>query len=370
MKKMLLFLILFSTALFSQDVFLDLKITVPDAESFYVGDLDFIQRNSNNFIFSLEVRNNGPDVQGSFNIRVIYQGLSGPVELVRAVTNSVTVPQGANWVISNVDLNRGYPLPGTEEELEIVDYSLNFDRLNFIEDYVLRTNKLPSGKYDFTVSFNTVDDVIPTNNTIIIRNPSYVQLSFPGNDISNPEPTSLPTIAPIFQWNSDASLFDLFIYEVLPTDESANDVFSHEPYAIIRDLTTQNFQYPITPGVLTGNGTSEGSVRPLERGKHYAWYVEAKISTGVEGQFEKIKSQVYHFKINSFRSNQLDNEKIFIALQLLLGKSYDEIISQFKGYSPGDKILLNGKKITSEELIKLANMAQDGNLIIEDVYIY
>lgn len=381
MKKLLLFgfLMMYIPFLFAQgELVLDLNIIVPDAETFYIGDLDFIQKNSNKLIFSLHVMNNGPAVEGRFNINVIYRGQNTTEELVRAVSNQIVIPTGVNWNITNVDFNRGIELPtpdGGSVEVHIDDYQLNFDKIGFIQDYVLKTNKLPSGEYSFNISFGTVSDINQNNNRFFIKNPSFVQLSFPGTDISNPNPEEISTIAPIFQWFSDASLFDLYIYEFRETDMAIQDVFNHEAFAVIRNLSTQHFQYPITPGVYTvpsqGNlvTRSEGNLRPLERGKVYAWYVEAKIPTAVENQFEIIKSPVYYFKIGSIQSSKLQHDMILKALQIILGRSYDKVIAQLKGYVPGDQIYFNGKPISPEELMKIAVQVQKNQLLIRNIEI-
>jgi hypothetical protein len=371
--------ILFFSYLSAQNqVLLDLNISVPDAESFYIGDLDFIQKNSNKLIFTLTIQNPGNDATGRFRISVVYRSQTTSEELISAITNAVTVPAGANWTITNVELNKGINLPtpsGGTVYLEIEDYTLNFDRLQFIQDYVQKTNKLPGGEYLFNLFFNDIPDQNPSNNQLLIRNPSFVQLSFPGTDISNPNPPSIPTIAPIFQWFSDAGLFDLYIYEMKPTDQTFSDIFSHEEFAIIRNINKQHFQYPIVPGNFTLAGEdgvqtrSEGELRPLDRGKTYAWFVEAKIPTAVEGQFETIKSPIYVFKVRSSSFGNLKENQILMALQMILGENYDKIISGLKGYSPGPKILLDGKQLTPEELINLAIEVQRRKFLIDNITI-
>lgn len=353
---------------------LDLQILNPDAQSFYVGDLDFIQKNSDKVIFSFTVQNQGEAVTGRFIFLVRYISGGEPVELIRGTTNEITIPTGVFWNMTNVDLNRGASLSlpgGGEVNLEITDYSINFERLDFINKYVMKTGKLPAGRYLFDVYFNEVQDVNPFNNQLVISNPSYVQLGYPGVDISTPDPMVIHTIAPVFQWFSDASLFDLYIYEVRPSDYTPSDIFGHEPYAVIRNITGQNFQYPIIPGsrYVAGINPEENSasleefgiqenIRTLQEGKTYAWYVEAKIITAAVSRTDIIRSPVFHFRIVDGNQDVMEEDMIIQALQMILGESYDTVMNQLKGYKAEGKILFNGKLISAKELLEIALKAQ------------
>ncbi len=353
----------------AQNVIVDLQIIQEDVGVFYIGDIDPLNISTGKVIFNLHVTNNGPDVTGRMFFEVSFTPINQTEEFsgtfLEFYTNNITVPSGVSWTFNNLELAEGIIPPGSTEELVVEHTDLNIDFSDKMKNYFLETGKFLAGTYTFTARFM---DGIDNDNIIIVSNPTLLHLLNPGRRVSGSQTTYLQAPVtgetPLFSWVSDAKLFNLYVYEKLPTDNTPNDVFSHEPFAVIENLTTTNFQYPMEPKVInkisfSGNvqvlTASKSMVRPLQPGKIYYWFIEAKISTITPGVYESMKSEIFQFLVASPGNTQSNYSRIMEALKNILIPGYKNELAKINGFDPNGVILINSKKVTIEELEMLAN---------------
>lgn len=350
---------------------LRLEVTQQYVGNFYIGDVDFLQQNSGREIFKLHVDEVSSSSFGRFEFDISFVSTDGTVkDLVHFYTNNFTIQPVTDEpydVISNSDMSSPVEVNYAEERIVIEHTDLNLNNVAEIEDYVQKTGKLPAGKYEFKVLFTGTSDR-DVGNFMIIYNPTVIHLSSPGIRVigagSELPGMSAVSSTPFFQWHSDARLFNLYVYEKLPTDRTVNDVFGHEPFAEIMDIEDQYYQYPLEPTPIPN-----GVVRALQEGINYFWYVEAKIPTVTPEEYDILKSEVFQFNVTALDGVQNENQRIIEALKNILIPGYKGQLDQFRGLNPTGAIYINGRKVTVEELEKISFEVLQRNYKIKKVVV-
>ncbi len=186
--------------------------------------------------------------------------------------------------------------------------------------------------------------------------------------------TEIPTPFPYFLWQSDATKFNLFVFERYAEDQSIQDVLSHDPMLHLEGYPNQVFQYPTDPSPLTfyknGElvGNSVGPVRLLEPGNIYYWYVQAVIITA-SGE-NTLNTEVYQFKVSAQDQASAAGELIMTYLRQILGDRFEQYLQRLQGYEPTGNILLNNVPVDFDVLAELIqkinqNKAEIQNITIE-----
>ncbi|NOX36556.1 MAG: hypothetical protein GXO78_03385 [Calditrichaeota bacterium] len=373
---------------------IDLTLLNTQARVFYVGDLDFTKTGNAPDIFRLSIRNTTSEPEPIvLEIRILYNGRV----LGKGETNDFTIPGNNNQyyrdiIITQSDLLKGALfIRGPEGRLQKVylkRYELDINQLEDLKNKILSTGRLPSGRYQFEIRARSLKNpgVVYSespaqlgDNTLFITNPTNVQLIFPGRPTGDPNIPTISTIYPYFQWQSDANVFNIYVYEKRAEDRNVQDALSHPPILFIEGYTLDPdqrqylFQYPTStqPIQFANGGRSVGPIRLLEPGKIYYWYIEAVVPTG-SGDNQIIKSEVYHFKIQERVPQNSQARQIMTMLQNLGG---DALLQQIKllkeqGYEPTGKVRLNGREIDLTEFIRYMNQLQGTQSKIGKISIY
>lgn len=168
---------------------------------------------------------------------------------------------------------------------DFTDYQIEDATDNLVE-VALQRGVLPADMYSFEVR---VFDLLPggapealavDEGMVETSNPAALfDLLGPGVAFGQ-EPEVMASRFPVFQWISDASLFDFALYRVRPDQRTPEDVTSSRPVFEARGLTETTFPYP--------NFAEE-----LEPGATYAWQVKARFMTS-SGE-EARPSEVFWF---------------------------------------------------------------------------
>jgi len=333
-----------------------------DIQVFFLSDFDLTGTGASPLIFWVRLENQtgvGRDVSLSLTIEsqnygIIAEGTTEPFTLgpneIEEITNQNLFSQVGRYKLQN--------------------YSIEDAVAEDLKNIILQTGKLPSDTYIFRLTVQDAADpsISDTEEIVLnITNPTTLDLISPGARVDGGELPEIYTTLPQFQWNSNASRFEITICEKLPTNTSPEDVMNNTP----------RFQHilpdpPEFPDPLSLQYPSTGAW-PLEEGKTYYWQVKALITTS-SGTVE-LESEIWGFKIGNLTRGALAPEmlRILSILRDLLG---DEVIDgllgeggELEGFRPTGVVLEDGRRITLEELTTLIEKLRRGELQITSFFV-
>ena len=188
---------------------------------------------------------------------------------------------------------------------DFTDYQIENATDNLVE-VALQRGVLPADMYSFEVR---VFDLLPGRPRVeLTADEGMIETSNPAAlfDLLGPgvvfgqEPDVMASRFPVFQWISDAGLFDFTLYRVRPDQRSPEDVINSRPVFEAKGLTDTTFPYP--------NFAEE-----LEPGATYAWQVKARFTTS-SGE-EARPSEVFWFTMEPAGESaaSTDNEQSVAA---------------------------------------------------------
>ncbi|GAB4380887.1 MAG: hypothetical protein Kow0042_31250 [Calditrichia bacterium] len=364
-----------------ENISVDLQLFNTSARVFYLGDVDPAGLGNAPDFFRLELRNDGAE---PVEIELRFELRLNNVEIASAQSEPFSLPPGV-FYYTNSQLNTGTAfIPGTNQEIQLQNYNVDFDKVNELKSQVLQTGKLPVGTWEFWMAWRRIESGIPVNtwvpdenitdNILVITNPTTIELLYPGNRVNEDVVMEVPTLFPYFIWQSDASSFNLYVFKKYTDDKSIQDVLSHDPVLHLRGYPNQVFQYPTDPSKLEffdqqGNlvGESVGPIRMLESGEIYYWYVEAVVpSTANE---VVLTSDVFKMKITSQEQTDMTSQLILIYLKQMLGDRFEPYLESLEGYEPTGGMAINGTTVDMNSLIELLNKISKGEVDIQNVYV-
>lgn len=383
-KAMFLLWIFLTPSLFAgiEDISIDLQLLNSRAQVFIIGDL----RNTlaANSYFIVNLANNGNEqVRMKLRVEIYFN------QVLIAWTESGVFDFPANTALppySNLQLNQGVMIPGSSPPYDTItlgEFDVDLNAVENLENQVLATGKLPSGVYQF---ITTGIEILPNgqeggtvrdqneNHTLIITNPTTLELFFPGRSVSETTIEEIATTFPYFQWQSDVNPLDadynIYVYEKYPEDETVQDVLSHPPMLNIVRYQPNFFQYPLESSPTLLSGTAVGPVRLLENGKIYYWYIESVIPTGT-GDYV-IQSDVFRFKITDLTETANYAPQILALLEQILGPNYWPVLQQLRddGFEPNGKIFLEKNEIDINELLIILGKLTRGEAEVKNVEVY
>lgn len=370
--KTLFFILIFSTLIRAQ-LFLDLQILNANAQVFPIGDFNFAGATQATNYFNIFIQNNGnASITLSLKMDIFYNGTliaTGTSNLFELPANS---PQ---YILSSQQLSLGTAMI-EGQQIQLGNYDVDFAAVGGLEDQALQTGMAPAGNYDFVlIAIDDSGNIIapdgdPSNNIIIITNPTYILLVIPGNSVNDPIIIEISTLFPFFQWQTDVppgnAKYDIFVYQKYPEDNSTQDVLNHPPMLQVEDYPNNFLQYP------TDTSPSQGfvTVRPLEAGNIYYWFVRSNIQgpTGII----PIDSDISRFKISDLTQTNYNAQQIIAILQQLLGPNYEQVLTNLveQGFDPNGQINYNGQSGDMNTLLNLVNQVVNGQVSIQSVEVY
>ncbi len=336
----------------------------PNLQVVRIGDLDFSKTGPKRNLFYLILFNDGNE---PVPVRLRFEIIFNSSRIASGSTNIFELPPTppGGLRVTQQQLIDGVVPDGQGGFIRIrmLDYRVNADKIERLKNQVFATGRLPSGRYIFQIRVETnqlpPDQIAPpSRETLIIRNPSNVFLIYPGAPVSSPNTPEIPSTYPQLQWQSDANIFNLYVFEKRPEDRSVQDVLNHPPFLRMERMVFPPeqrqffFQYPTTtqPIRLKNGGRSVGSIRLLQPGKVYYWFVEALVPTS-SNDYKKLKSDVYKFRILPRNPQNAQGKQIVTMLQNVLGERGRVLFKKLmeEGYMPTGRVRVNGRPMTMEE---------------------
>ena len=368
-------LIILFAPLNAQQVSIDLRLFNTDARIFYVGDLDPTGVGNAPDYYVVTLSNTGAPV----DVQIIFELEKDDIVLARGESNIFNLPTG-EFIFTNNQLNTGvaYIPPDTEIRLEFL--YVDFSEIEEVESGAESTGKLIAGIYEFRVEAQIyrngvpaeiIPDSNPADNILLISSPSTLEPISPGVRVNRDDLPEIPTTTPYFIWQSDAYRFNLYVYKAYE-NESVQDVLSREWVLNLQNYPNQVFQYPTQTEPLIfedemGNriGGSEGAVRLLEPGFTYYWHVEARVPVASAAE-TFIKTDVYQFKVTDRETTEMEASLILTYLRQILGDRYQDVMQNLQGYNPTGQIYLNGELVEVNELVKLIEKINRGQVSVQE----
>ena len=361
MKKyssvILLILFLLSTfnLCFSQgSVTVKLDVFLPDGGVMYLSDLGLIDAEHAPLLFALTIQNTSPtskQVLLKFGIR------RGDELLIEGITKPFDVPPSAVQPGGIYLTNQNIFNEGMNYSLQDVDIT---DASEQLKNTILSTGKLPSGAYTFYVEI--LDDQNQTvlsqdSHTLMFSTPSLLDLVSPGAPADRGKPPEIYTKLPFFQWDSDASKFEITVCERLPGNTDPQDVMRNEP-RLQRIVEDQKFyQYP-------------ADAWELMEGKTYYWQVAALIPT-VSGEI-RLESEIWRFRVANLSEggNSAEQRHLMMMLKVMFdSQNFSGLFGEggpLEGFHFTGSAILNGKRVSVGDLTSLLNDLLKGNIKIID----
>ena len=346
------------------------ELVSPDAiVIFYVGDFDFTNAAANPLIFryrlSADVYPVKMKITFGMTATVPTLGLNNE-EIFFAETDFFEIEN--QIIISNRELDENTTtikdIEGIDVTFDVIETRvLEGDLLDDLQDVVLKSGKLPAGKYIlfFKVSSNSADVDNPFEDKIIeITNPTTLDLVGPGGFLA--DGIEIFTLFPIFQWESQGCEYSIRVSEYDPAvhssvEEALNDVsnlpFPDDGSYYAGDdgegLESTTLQYPLS------------GAKQLEYGKTYVWSVKKTCIT-TAGEEER-NSDIFVFKIPDQEETIID--PCLSALQTILGDVFESLFAvdgELAGYTRCTNIVLNGATASLQAVIDLAGKKLSGEV--------
>ncbi len=335
----------------------------PNLQMVRIGDLDFSKTGPKRNLFYILLFNDGDQARVRLRFDIFYNNS----RIAGGITNDFILPPtppGGLRVSQQQLIDGNVPDgQGGTIRIKMKDYRIDADKVAKLKDQVFATGRLPSGKYIFQIKVESQtlppsDLLPPSREQLIIRNPSNVFLIFPGAPVSSNNTPEIPTTYPQLQWQSDANIFNIFVFEKRPEDRSVQDVLNHPPFLRVEKLVMPPdqrqffFQYPTTttPIRFRNGGRSVGPIRPLQPGKVYYWMVEALVPTS-SNDYRVLKSDVYKFRIMPRNAAKTQARQMMAVMRNFLGRKGEAIMKKLldEGYFPTGRVRINGRPMSMEE---------------------
>lgn len=370
----ILLLIMFCSFSYAQITIFDLEILNANAQYFPLGDLDFTNTGlvTNYFIIRMQNGTAGVPINLRLKMDILYNGNL----IATGISNSFILPaDGVTYSLTSQQLAQGNAMV-SGQPIQLGDYDVDLDVVENLQNQAIQTGAAPSGTYEFIltgIDANNqpiITDLLGGNNILIITNPTYIILVIPGNSVNDPVIIEIATLYPYLQWQTDVqpgiASYDIFVYQKYPGDVSTQDVLNHPPMLQVESYPNNFLQYP-TDTSPTGQFIT---VRPLEAGNTYYWFVRSNIQ-GPTGTIT-IESDVFRFRIADLTQGGTNAQQILAILQQILGPNFAQVLTTLteQGFDPNGDISLDGQSGDIGTLLDVANQVAAGQLNIQDVQIY
>jgi hypothetical protein len=358
------FLLLFGSSYAQPMLTFELAPTLELAQVVYISDFDFYQQGATQFLFQLTVQNQNP-VTGYLQFEIFRNA----DVLATTQSNVFSLLQNESFVVSNIELNAGYVTPIGQEQIRFDKSSTTNPSTDF-EDEVLSSGRLPTGTYEFVITYRFNNDQNETSAppvAIYINNPTFVRPITPGTNAGSQYLETMYSQFPTFQFETDLNLsnprflteppFRVQIFKKLDQHASIDEVLTSQPHYDERHSNTV-FPYPAA------------AAQPLDEGV-YLWRVEMGMITS--SGTEVIESPVFAFEIQDpSRLGEINDEglknEVMRILEDLMGNRGKQIARQLSDYKL-TAIRVNGETIDKKRLYEIIDGYQDSERLISDIFL-
>ncbi len=326
--------------------------TLQNAQVVYFSNFDIFNVGNAQYLFDLRIMNIAPgtptDIPAHLEIEFYLD--NGLVASAISDEFFVVLDQNANYQASNIQLINFNQIG----DFTNLNFSTTFEPPdeNF-EDEFYGSGKARRGFYVLKSSLY-VNDIqgspFSTEINILVKNPSDIQLSTPGNRAGSGIPPETNDF-PVFTFFSDGTEFILKIFEKLAHHNSVEDVInSGNPIC----------EEPLTVPVLDYASATTG--QPLQTGNTYFWFVDVLVPT--TAGTETFRSEVYQFKVAQASGSSAEGVAVTSILEMLrpvVGNQVDDYSKSLTDFELKN-IRINGKPITIYELHQIID-GYEGHLI-------
>lgn len=295
-------------------------------------------------LFTLQILNTGPATNAVLRFEFRSQRYTDAI--VTASTKPFPMASNQARTFTYQDF-RGR---GANADVAVDEFNYNSESVRDITDAILKTGRLPSDTYFFTMSLsNAANPNAPVQTeprTLTISNPTSLDLISPGAPVGGGECVAQFGLLPQFKWNSNAERFLLTVCEVLPNNSSPEDVMQNEPR--LRRLVQKGLDFAVSPSFIYPSGGF-----PLQFGETYYWQVQAII--GSPSGEVRLPSEIWCFQISSIGNP--GGNTLLQQLLNLLGSSDLEALFEEGGplhdYTPTGAVNMNGRRLELTELLNV-----------------
>ncbi|NOZ60947.1 MAG: hypothetical protein GXO74_04645 [Calditrichaeota bacterium] len=355
-KLFLLAIFLLSFSAFAQgNIQVTLETYLPDGGIMYLSDLGLTDVTHAPLLFALTIENTYPtqkDIVLNFGIR------RGDEVLIDGETKPFPITAGAPGSPGRIYLtNQNIFAEGMDYSLQNIDIT---DATSGLTDAILATGKLPSGVYLFYVRIYNAQDhslVAEDSKSLSFGAPTLLDLVSPGAPADRGEVPEIFTKMPFFQWDSDASKFEITVCGKLPSNTDPQDVMRNEP-RLQRIVENQKFyQYP-------------PDAWELVEGKTYFWQVVALIPSS--GGETRLESEIWGFRVADMSggSSSAEHRQLMSLLQSMFdSQTFAALFGEggpLEGYQFTGSALLDGNTVSLQDLTNLLNDLLQGKIKIAD----
>ncbi len=331
-------------------------------QSILIADFDFMQVGSAEQLFDIIVTKtmDGDVTNASM---VITLSLQAGDPIARIITKPFVMPfETGSWTISNQELaNQTFSFDGGAP-IKISESKLDEDTAGDLRDKIIETSQIPSGTYILqnilSYSFNgTYQEVITqTPITIIISNPTLINLITPGVLLNSGFTYDIYSVQPILQWNGNSGDYQVLVFKKQSEFSTVDDILNSVPIWKSPRLTTLSTQYPDFDAV------------PLEYGITYVWMVLSFINTS-SGE-NTLNSEPWEFTLvdpsQALGIENMAKQELEQLLRQILGQNADQIIREMEGFGLSS-MRINGSTISTQELYQYIEKYRDQEHEIYDL---
>jgi len=353
---LLVWLFLMSFSVFARgDIRVTLETYMPDGGIMYLSDLGLTDVTHAPLLFSLTIENTYPaekEIIINFGIRraadVLIDGETKPFSIVGATGGS----PGRIYLT-----NQNIFAEGMEYSLQNIDIT---DATSALTDAILATGKLPAGVYEFYVKIYNAQDhslVAEDSKSLSFGAPTLLDLVSPGAPASQGQVPEIYTKMPFFQWDSDASKFEITVCEKMQSNTDAQDVMRNEPRLKTVVENRNYLQYP-------------ADALELQEGKTYFWQVVALIPSS--GGETRLESEIWGFRVAdvSGGSSSAEHQQLMSLLQSMFdSQNFAALFGEggpLEGFQFTGTAVIDGTAISLQDLTNLLNDLLQGKIEITD----
>lgn len=336
---------------------LDISLTTEPVDIIKIQDLLKLapgnSTGSSRVLFKVEFTNPGStDIEIAPRAMEFTLGYNGTDIITLRNKAAFSLKPGKTILNSNTIVNSR--LIGFELKTDVPDIELLKKKFGIKEISI--GSPVPSGSYDFTISYGDIVKTSSINLTNIERN---VVILGPGEEFGSGDVPELDDRQPTISWSGGAPNFTVVVVEKSPTENSLGDLLSKTPNL---KATTSSFslKYP-------ASGTD---VRPLIPGKTYVVAV-ASLVKDFSSTSDQIKwSTPFVFKIKEQQTGaESASNQLVDALRRISGSQYDAAFDQLANAKPTGKLFLDDQPIGVNDLKDIMGKIQSQTYSLKSISI-
>lgn len=335
-------------------------------QTILIADFDFLQVGSVEQLFDIILTKT---MTGSVTNAVMTIDLSlqqDGTSIAMIITKPFVMPdETGSWTISNQQLaNQTFTFPGGET-IRISESKLE-DSASDLQDEILATSQIPTGTYilrnTLSYRFNNEQPLrevtTETPITIVVSNPTLINLITPGVFLNSGFKYSVYSDQPILQWNGNSGEYQALVFKKQSEFSTVEDILNSEPIWESPRLSMLSVQYPDFDAV------------PLVFGETYVWGILSFINTSSGENI--IRSELWEFTLvdpsQALGIESMAKQELEQLLKQLLGNSADGVISEIDGFALSS-MRVNGSTISIQELYRFIEKYRDEEHEIYDLLI-